>query len=139
MSLKTGTYTMTFMLNQGVPPFPITTNATLTISTTAPSLTGTISVPALSISNAPFQGTSADSPDGTTSFSFSTTSTPVLEGYGMQIVCGTDKKLMGGMNIVTPPGLPGSDPGEDACWLATHSVGDEGDDGEKGRKGKYDS
>ena len=129
---------MTFMINQGQPPFPISINATMNIVTTAP-LAGRISVPAVGVSNAPFQGTAADSSGGTT-FNFSTNIPPdpppptVLEGYGMQIVCGTDTKLMGGMNIVTTPGLPASDPNEDACWLATHSVGaggDEDGDGEE--------
>ena len=128
MPLKTGPYTMTFMINQGQPPFPISANATMNIATVAPSLTGTISVPALDISGASFQGSSADAPDGTTSFNFTTSSTPVLNAYGMQIVCGTDKKLMGGMNIATAANPRNVDPGEDACWLATHSVGAGGDE-----------
>jgi hypothetical protein len=129
MPLKIGTYTMTFMINQGEPPFPISTNATMNIATVAPSLTGTISVPALSISNASFEGTSADGTDGTTSFNFTANSTPVLEAYGMQIVCGSDRKLMGGMNIAaTSQGPTATDPNEDACWLATHSVGGGGDE-----------
>jgi hypothetical protein len=138
MPLKTGPYVMTFMINQGEPPFPVSTNATMNIATVAPNLTGTISVPALGISNASFQGTSADGTDGTTSFNFTTNSTPVLEGYGMQIVCGTDKKLMGGMNISSLTSPTATDPGADACWLATHSVGAGGDEDDgKESRGKY--
>ena len=138
MPLKTGTYTMTFMINQGEPPFPISANATMNIAMTAPSLTGTISVPALGISGASFQGSSADGPDGTTSFDFTTSSTPVLEAYGMQFVCGTDKKLMGGMNISSLAGPTATDPGADACWVATHSVGAGGDEGDdQVSHGKY--
>jgi len=138
MPLQTGTYTMTFMINQGEPPFPISTNATMNIATVAPSLTGTISVPDLGITGASFEGTAASGNDGTTSFDFTTASTPVLDAYGMQIVCGTDQKLMGGMNISSLAKPTATDPGADACWLATHSVGAGGDEDDgKESRGKY--
>ena len=140
MPLKTGSYTMTFMIDTGVLPFPITTDASLSITETTPQLMGTISVPKLGINNAAIVGNTADNSQGIATFSFSTNppTNPNLDAYGMQFLCGTEMKLIGGTNITTSSGLPGSGPGEDACWVATHSgAGDGDDDDDKDRKGKY--
>jgi hypothetical protein len=142
MPLKTGPYTMIFMINQGEPPFPISTDATMNITAVTPKLTGMISVPALEITNAPFEGTAGESSSGI-SFNFQTISDPnappttQLAAYGMKIACGEDKKLMGGMNITPAASAKNVDPGEDACWVATHSVGPVGDDDDQHSKGRY--
>ena len=141
MPIKIGTYSMTFMVSTGNPPFPVYTDASLTITVaTPPTLAGTISVPKLGVNGAPIEGIVGPDSEGTTTFNFATYGvTPQLDGYGMQIDCGGVQKLMGGTNITNPPGLPAGDPNEDACWVATHSGAGDGDDDEddRGSKGKY--
>jgi hypothetical protein len=126
---------MAFMVAQGEPPFTIH-DGTLTINpSTPPALSGSIYVPNV-ISEQSIAGTQVDSPDGfTTTFNFMNAD-QTINGYGMTIICGDQKKLMGGANIPTLPGLPSGDPNQDACWVATHSGAGNGDDDDAGKHGQ---
>jgi|SRR5215831_1991125 len=122
----TGSYDLTFAITQGQPPFPIWTGGQLVISSENP-LLGTISIPQLSLQDQAIQGVAAteQTNDGQfiTTLTFTITSTGQTF-YGMQ----AKQKLYGSTTIPSPSAaghriIPETDPGEDACWLATHSVG----------------
>jgi len=122
----TGSYDLTLAITQGQPPFPIWTGGQLVITSEDP-LLGTISIPQLSLQDQPIQGLAAteQTNDGQfiTTLTFTITSTGQTF-YGMQ----AKQKLYGSTTIPSSSAAghrirPQSDPNEDACWVATHSVG----------------